>query len=353
MTELSAIEKLKAARAQAGIPPAAPAAAPNPAPAPAVVADTSTPVEVIQVTSEVIAAPAAPADPAEAAHALTLVSSDDASAADAVLAMFGGNNTNAPVYSLAALNDETDDGGVKHELNFASLRKGNWEAYKKTPPEILEYLPAGNRPFRGVYLGVRVGLQAWPGASTPNGGGRPPLWSAVIPTPIGHKSSADLFRVAKQIASQIQYTKRAARVKYDTLGRISPELQVLFWTPAAGFFVVIVPSFNSMEATLEVWKDVENKTGFPITVEVFTNGEKNPKATKPEESEWTTYAIKGALATDPRAQEMMNAWRELQSKPDGKLQIAKTVLRFHKGEDYKGLPVEQLATMLNKYSALK
>ena len=336
-TELSAVEKIKAAMAarNAGTTEAPAPAAEAPAPAPAPAAEVTAeriPTEAPATTSLVATFSAEPSDDEAKNFALMLGSG------------------NALSTSLADLADVDGGTGVRFALPFAQMKKGGWSAYEKSPPEVLENLPASNRPARVIFLGVRLGLTGWAGASSASGKGGPPMWAAVIPTPLVHQSSGELVTKAMKIGNKVQFTKRADRAKYDTVGRLTPEAHILAWTPLAGFFVLVVPGYKSTRLTLEAFKDVEASAGFPVVVEVDKEVQHNDKATDPDAREWDTYYAKAKLVTDDRALALAQEFEALKARDA--VGIGSVMMKFHRGSDFDGLQLPDLVRKLASYDGL-
>jgi len=332
-TELSAVEKIKAAMA-----------ARNAGAAPATSAEAPASTEVVAERAEATAPAPEPTGTLVASFTGELTDDD---ATNLALTLGTGK---APTTSLAELADVDGGTSVRHSLPFVQLKAGGWSVYDKLPAEVKENLPASNRPARAVFLGIRLGLTGWAGGSSSTGKGGPPMWAAVVPTPLVHQSSGELVVKSMKIGHKIQFTKRAERAKYDVVGRLTPEAHILAWSQLAGFFILVVPGYKSTRLTLDAFKDVEGNAGFPVLIEVDKETQHNEKATDPEAREWESAYAKAKLVTDQRQLELAQEFEALKARDA--VGVGRMMMKFHRGADYDGLQLPELVRKLASYDGL-
>jgi hypothetical protein len=270
-------------------------------------------------------------------QAITLT--DDAN--KALAAMFGSGASK----SLAELSDELDEGGVRESLPFANLKKGNWKSYTKLPPELLEYMPAGDKNYPVIYLTHRLAALAWGGDATQKSA---PLWGAAVKHPMASALSESLNRQILHIGSKIQYTKKENKVKFDSVGRLAPELHILAWRPDTGFIVLVVSGFDAVRATLDAFKGTEAKS--PVTIKVKELAKTNPKATEADRQAWKVYYAEPEVEITPRAREFNEKFAALERAST--IELANTCVTFAQTNDYTGLSENELVSKLAEYAPL-
>jgi hypothetical protein len=302
---------------QAASANAATTAAPEPTPTP-----TPTPVVV------------AVAEPT------TAVALNDA-ANKALSAMFGGHASK----SLAELADELDEGGVRESLPFANLKKGNWKSYTKLPPELLEYMPAGDKPYAVIYLTHRLGALAWSGDSTTKSA---PLWGAAVKHPMASELSESLNKQILKVAQKVQFTPKAQKVKFDALGRVAPELHILCWRPDTGFIVLVVSGYDAVRESLTCFKTIGAKT--PVVLNVKELAKNNPKATDPAARDWKVFYVDPSIELTPRAKEFNEKFAALER--NSTQELANVCVKFAETGDYEGMGEHELASKLAEYAPL-
>ena len=355
---LSALDRIKAAMAAKQ---AAAAAAPPPtveATAEVVKPATAAPAAEVKTLGQMAAASGvkveteAPAASTTTALSTELVEVADDEAAAKVLAVFlGGGPAPSGVVTLSDVGEATEaGGGVRHSHPFCQIKQGNWETHKSAQPAVFENMPVGNREFRAIYLGHRLGMTSWAGGSTKGGGGSPPLWAAVVPTMLVHKGSLELSTKILHIGSRVQYTKRDQRAKFDTVGRLTPELQVLMWTPATGYFVAVTPGYKATQASLVAIKKIQEHVSGPVFLRLDKEVEENKKATNPDAKEWDVFFAAFDLCANEQGMALLTAFTEVRNRdPQG---VANAVLKFHRGDDYDGLKLPELTERVKKYAPL-
>jgi hypothetical protein len=249
--------------------------------------------------------------------------------------------------SLAAITAATDEGGVKELFPFATVKNGNWQPYTKIPNNILDHMPIGTRPFRMVYLSHRIGALGWQGAGSKTTK-QPPLWSAAAPIPAVSALAAQVNADIMTIGSRVQFTKAEQRTKFDTAGRLSPEVHVFGWTPKTGFIVLVCGTFTGAKLTLEAFADHEGKGGMPMSVELASETQTNPKATDPNKARWEVTYISPSVKVDAPATELAQAFETL--KATNPQALAEEMIKFATAGDYVGLSLPQLVTKLAEYN---
>jgi hypothetical protein len=300
-----------------------------------------------QAAKPVEAAVVAPAADA----ALPAVRTEDDEKALQFLAQLSGGAVVASGSLSDAIAQADAAGLASHTFLTTTLKKGNWKEAKSCPPEIRNFMPAGDRDFPAIFLGYRIGMVAWRGAGTAGGDNHePPVWSAVVPRVEACKQSIQLVERTISIGRSIQYTGADAKAKFDDLGRLTPEMQVLLWTKHTGFFLAIVSGYTPTTDSADGLKAVENSLFVPLTISVKAFPQVNPKATDPAKKNWTTWAITGAPAVNAMGAAMLEDWRTFFAA--NKMDVARTLYKFAEGSDYNGLPVDKLAMKLDEYTPL-
>lgn len=272
-------------------------------------------------------------------------STDDAQRT--LAALFGGNSGGAK--SLTEIVDGVDEGGVREAYPFAQVKKGNWVAYNKIPQNIFDAMPVGNRPYRMVYLAHRIGATAWQGSGDGTNK-QPPIWAAAVPVPTVSPVAAELNMRLMKIGSKIQYTSGADRVKFDSVGRLTPEIHVFGWRPDTGFFVLTCSTFKGAELSIHAFSKMENKGGVPIVLNLAKEHQHNPRATDPRKKDWDVDYLQPDIVLDEMAQKLAGDFESL--KTSNGMALAQECLKFARTEDYSGLNVQDLIAKLDQYAPL-
>lgn len=282
----------------------------------------------------------APAQEVVVASATSVAMTDEAH--KALSAMFGAGATK----SLAELADDIDEGGVRESLPFAQLKKGNWKSYSKLPPELLEFMPAGDRPYRVIFLTHRLAAIGWQGDG--QGTKSAPLWAAAVKHPMTSQLSESLNKDILRIGSKVKFTKKENKVKFDTVGRLVPELHILCWRPDTGFMVLVVAGFDSVKETLDAFRNIDAKS--PVTLNVKSSKVVNPKATEEERKSWEMYFVEPAVELTPQARDMNEKFAMLER--NSTVELANTCVSFAQTSDYTGLSESELVAKLAEYSSI-
>ena len=343
---------------------ATPAAQPETAPA----AQQVTAPAAQQVTAPAAqpeTAPAAQPDPAQTAPAaadaseerevairtLTPLISSDEEAMQALAALTSDFDEET---SLSAISASVDTGtGMSHTFPFASIRNENWDVNNKyMPEEIYRYMPAGNRPFYGVYICHRIGGTGWIGAGSAGKGGNPPAWRFALPDPRVVPSVAETARAVLKIGRKIQFTKGDERVKFDVIGRLTPEVHILVWTPECGFVILVGPGHKTVEDTLKDLEKVEKRPMTPVRFGLEIDEVVNKKVQKVDpnakNASWTDTRISVNIVAEKEIQRIGTAWQEFLSRD--RVAVANAATNFRMASDFDGLSAEEVQTLADAYT---
>ena len=162
--------------------------------------------------------------------------------------------------SLASLVEIADENDYEDLFPIVAVKGGDAGGGALDPQtkdeELLDVLPAGKRPVRGVFLAARLSVVAWPCDYESREAKTGPSWSAAMP--VGSEDSGLALRACKQY----QFTGRAAKSKFDWndgegTGRPVSTVEMLFWTPEAGLFVIRgQPTFTATVKSLDALRDL-------------------------------------------------------------------------------------------------
>ena len=325
-----------AVQAQATVPVPTPAASPAP-----------TPAAAPQATNAVAAAPAS------SVLATTTINSDE-DAKNALAMLYGPSADAANDVTPADMFDEIDSGGgLAFKLPFAQVRKGNWDVHKSCPQTIYDFMPAGKRPFWMIYLGYRIGGIGWPVTSGATGGA-PPLFRFAIPHRRMFPASTEVTRQTLLYGSKIQY-KKVNEEKYKHIGKLTPEIHIFGWTPNTGFICLTVQGFSPSELTAEglspkTIRDIEGLGPLCFTIEAHETVNKKVTDPNAKNARWTDYWIKPDFQpTEEKSNALFTAWEKFKS--ENIQEFARTVVAFHKTEDYNGLSQDEISRKLSQYAA--
>jgi hypothetical protein len=299
----------------------------------------------------------------------SLITSDEDANEMAAL-MTAGQATSSVADAILA----GDAGGMKLSHPFSTLKKGNWATHKDCPDNIREFMPVGGEGlnYHAVYLGYRLGANIWQGEADAGGGGGAPLASFVVPDmnlapmiarklkiDIKREDIDELTRETMTIARAVQFTPKDERNKWFPNGRLSPELQILVWTPDTSFVVLVVPSYTGVAKTMEIIaSDVEpGFRGHPMMFSVLNNMTENKNGTEEKKNKtWNNYYANVASATTSnpnnksserdktKAMKLQAAWMDYKSTAIREVQNQMAV--FLCGEDFDGLSIPETAKTL-------
>lgn len=287
-------------------------------------------------------------------------------AADATSALARLRQFSAPIEvpQLSQLMEDVDGGGMSHAFPFTQLRKGNWTEPKDTPNEIKVHLPAGSRPFSAILLGYRVGANGWPGDAAPGQKGAAPLFHYVLPSlmvaPEAVKATTDTFNVARNI----QMTPKQFKSKFDKLGRLQVEAQILVWAPNLPLAVLTVGGFDTAKLTFDSCGEAAKKglmlMPFTFSVEALNTHNKKMAAriaagdptANAQAVDWTTYWAKATPDVSVGGKTMKDAFEAYMGSEANVLTLGDAVENFLRGTDFDGLTLDQVNELLPKYDPL-
>lgn len=337
-------------------PPAPPAsvapAAPVPPPAPAM--PTLGAAALAGTVATASPTSVGPAVHATAEREMSVLVRDEA-AAMSVMALL-----TAPNMSIHDVIDAADGGdGMSYILPFARVDAKGWQVPKQLRERndgTLEHLPAGDRPWTGIYIATRMGALGWKGAGQQGKKGDPPLYRFALPSHRVEPSTVVLAAEIMKIASRIQYTKADLRSKFDELGRLSPVLDTLVWRPQLGFCLLVSSGFRSVQltnASSRKWEEdqlVMKPICFDIMKEEIVNKKKleaNPQA---KDATWVEAGIMGAADASQRGQIIYNEFQAEFNRD--RVGFMNVVSNFLHGKDFQGLSLPEIAALLPKYAPL-
>jgi hypothetical protein len=194
--------------------------------------------------------------------------------------------------ALMAVTDQSDGGGQKSPFPIIQVTGGAsgglFGAVKGTADqEVLDMLPQGGKPVKGIFLAYRSEILAWPAAFVEGQENHSnPSWTGVIPA--GAVADAQL---AFKACEAYQFTPKAEKAKFDyaasEIGHIRPSLQLLvFLAEINDVAIVQVPAYFSSwietQKSLRLLVDPETKQlgQFPCCIRVITNEVQNKARTQ-------------------------------------------------------------------------
>ena len=270
-----------------------------------------------------------------------------------------------------------DEGGGSHKHPFATLKEGNWgtsEFVEKAPGGTL--VPNGNRDYHAVYIAHRVGATLWKGSgNAAKGAGTGPLGKFVLgtddPASTQHLQMVDRLT---RYSRNVQMTGSDAKVVFDDIGRMTPEVQTLAWVTDgqwAGFVILVVPSYNSLEMQLASCRkaEVDELTFQTVCFHIATKTEENKGAKKDlaaliaakapqadidkceKRCTWVTNYVELNKVSDPRAAHMKASFDALMANEAASIEMMNQVVEFFQGGDFSGgLNHDQIIDLFEKYS---
>lgn len=195
------------------------------------------------------------------------------------LTLFGGAE---PANALMAVVDQAGSGGRASPFPVIDVTGGNtgglFSAVKGTAEQdVLDMLPQGGKPVKGIFLAWRTEILAWPAGYQEGQSDRPkPVWSAVIsPSAVGDAQAA------YKACEAYQFTAKASKAKFDyeasQVGHLRPCLQMLVFLPEISDVVVVqVPAYFSSwletQKSLRLLVNPETKQlgQFPCAIRVIS-----------------------------------------------------------------------------------
>lgn len=277
----------------------------------------------------------------------------DEAGASAVLALL-----QTPDVAVFDIVDATESSGMSYALPFVTADEKGWQTpkhVKEMKGEVEENLPAGDRPWVGIYIASRLGAIGWAGGGTAGQKGTPPLYRFVVPSPRVNPTSHQLLQDMMKIASRIQFTKNDDRVKFDKLGRLNPFINTLVWRPGIGFCLLVGNGFSAVQITNPEARKWDEKCVFkPVrfALEVQETVNKKVLAANPEakNAKWTNVGIKGEIDADARSSAMLQEFMLAMQRD--KIGMVNVVQAFLEGRDFEGLSLAEITALLPKYADL-
>jgi hypothetical protein len=189
-------------------------------------------------------------------------------------------------------------------------------------------------------------------------GGEKPVYQFVLPTLTSGVAPdlKDLFRETLRVARGIQFTKKEQRSKFDALGRMAVETQILCWHNEIGYAILVVPGYSPTDATCRALAETEKAGGItkPVTFSVVAEKQENKKVMKvdpkAENASWDTFAIKGQLDASASGNAMYASFMEGLARD--KIGFANVLKAFMVASDFNGLPLPSIRELLPKYGPL-
>jgi len=251
-----------------------------------------------------------------------------------------------------------NEGVASHSFNFVMLKGENWTTPKSTPKEIIDFLPAANRPYVAIYIASRMAATGWRGAGSA-GSSAPPVWRFAIPHFRVNPEATTLTRKVIAAGKKVQYTPGALRDKFDEVGRLVPAVHILLWNSRTGFFLLDCPGYKTSELTLVVNKGLEANSVVPVRIEVFEELQQNKRVMGEDPSaknaQWKEHYVKAncdasMLNSDPRAAAQHQAFQAYFA--GNGVEVAGVLSMFLNGTDYAGLAMPEIVNILEAYERL-
>lgn len=297
-------------------------------------------------------APLAPQAPLPGTITLPKVIESKKDAQNALGALLGISSMTSDAKLTEALS-ALDGPGMALKQPFARCKGGNWQVLKTVDPKVYDFMPAGDRPYTGIYCGYRWAVVGWKGEPPVAGGGSPPAFKYVIPDTFYHPEYSDALVGTLHIANRIQFTKSDHRAKFDPVGRLSPELQILVWTPNTGFIVLISSNYTPAKLTFDNMRD-ETKIApsmvynFSIETDVVVN-KKAPEGAK--NKTWENFWIKATAELTSRGKAMRDEFLAYTQRDD--IGAATELTGFADGTDFEGgMGLEEITNKLCEYDPI-
>jgi hypothetical protein len=329
-------------------PPAAPAAPPAPAAqeAAATAAPAAQATQAAPATQEAAPATQTTAVAVSKGDGLANLVADEAEALKYAQLLAPSKDAR----SLAEIANVPGDGsGMAHTFPFAQLKKGNWDTPQGScTDEQQRYMPVGNRPYLAIYMKHRVGALGWTGDS----GNGAPKWKYALPAAQLSADAAHAAAETMRIGSKIQFTPKAGKKKFDDLGRVTPELQVLVWTPQVGYHIISLQNFKPVEVSLKNLEKAEKEhPTYPVLFKVGTHeaSRKNNRDDH-EYNDWTEYTLEATFDTSAEGQAMRQEF--LNYKDRDPAACLNPFANFSQASDYKGMSLTDVLNHLSKYDEL-
>lgn len=350
----------------AAAPPVAPPVALPPAPpvAPPVPTTPATPVTAAALTSPMpTSAEIAPPTAATAAITVpinTTLALPDVTDESSALAIFNalmpvsGEETMGAIIADAS---EGDGSGMSHEHPFATLRENQWFV----PKDLKEHeaiLPVGNRAYTAIFVSWRIGAVGWVGSGRKGVKGQPPAFRFALPNLRASKAVSPLLKSAQDICRRVQFTSKDAKVKFDGLGRLTTEVQILAWVadPTPRFIILVAPGFKTVEQTVASLTTAEEQRWIlqpcSFTITEIQQVNKKVQAVDPTaaNASWLDYGLTVTLDSTPNGAKLREAFTNYINRD--RIAASQTMKRFLTAEDFNGLSLQEVADLLPKYDLI-
>lgn len=223
---------------------------------------------------------------------------------------------------------EDQGGGQQSPFPVIEVTGGNtgglFSAVKGTADqELLDQLPQGGKPVKGIFLAYRTELTSWPEGYNEGAENKPkPCWASTIPS-----GAAGDAQLANKACEAYQFTKKDEKVKFDyatsEIGHVRPTFQMLvFLAEINDVVVVALPGYFSSwvetQKSLRLLVDPETRqlSQFPCCIRVVSKEVSNKAKTQT----WMVHHCDVTQAVDNQtkaAWEKYQPWVEaLQSAPE-------------------------------------
>ena len=321
--------------------PATPAPAAPEAPAASATPAASAAPAVQQATTAVLA----PVNPNPTPGQFELALPENVEQAGMVLASLFGEGRSMDMSADAAA---VDQGGNAFSMPYARLAKGKWEPQKDLEKGVYAAMPLNDRPYYAIFIGYRVGGTAWKGAMT----GSPPTFKCVGPnTIVGGPKAKELFDKIMSIGSRVKFTKREEKVKFDTVGRLVPEIHILVWTPETGMITLVIPGHKPVLNTIDALQDACKRPLMPYKFTTVRDSITNKNAAESADNKhWDEWSLAAAPLIDQVGAELLKAFAK--ATAENKLALSRQCVAFMMAQDYDGLRGAPLESKLKEYDAI-
>lgn len=247
------------------------------------------------------------------------------------------------VSALIAVTDQAESHGQGSPFPIIELTGGAtgglFNAVKGTAEQdVLDMLPQGGKPVKGIFLAYRTELLAWPAAYVEGQTERPkPAWTGVIPA--GAAADAQL---AVKACEAYQFTKKDDKGKFDfatsEIGHLRPCFQMLVFLAEINDVVIVqlpayFTSWVETQKSLRLLVDPETRLlgQFPCAIRGITAEASNKAKTQTwknhhcdvtqsvdavTKAAWEKYEPwVAALQAAPEKMALFQEWLDGQDKP--------------------------------------
>lgn len=221
--------------------------------------------------------------------------------------------------SLMALVEIADESDYEQLFPIVAVKGGESGGGSLDPQtkdeELLDVLPAGKRPVTGVFLAARLSVIGWPCDYEERGPKDGPCWSAAMPV-VGEDAG-----LALRACKRYQFTGKSAKAKFDWndgegTGRPVSTVELLFWTPEAGLFVIRgQPTFTATVNSINALRDLLVKGKLmiaPVKLKVES------KAEQGKNHSWKHYFFSFTIERD--AEPLREGWEAFREDLDEELE---------------------------------